>query len=165
MIVIKSIEVFNIDENRLRFLHNHCDKPTFRHAPTADHPVETTLTIEEITGQRFTNANGQKICIGMSEQVQEAIGLPMSIFAKMDSDLLKLELETEAYRGMGFWERLRFLFTGRLQGASKERSARAHNKKFDDTPEPSWLNNGLPEPDPDLSDYYINGAQVKKKKG
>ena len=38
---------------------------------------------EEIRGRRFTNNRGETVCIGMSKQAEEAIGLPFEVFEKL----------------------------------------------------------------------------------
>lgn len=48
---------------------------------------EVTTIRETITGEWFVNDIGESVCIGMSEQVQEAIGLPMKVFSKLGKEI------------------------------------------------------------------------------
>jgi len=106
-----------------------------------DGPTESPsrwTDIEEIEGKEFVNEKGQRVMLGMSEDVQNLIGLPFRVFREqekvidsyremnetfrkshdalhqsninlsMDNDILRNKLNF--YRNMSFWQRLRFLF-------------------------------------------------------
>ena len=119
MIVIKNIDLFEIARERVEISINQkicaCDpgaKPTFN-----------TIENEIINGERFYLPDGRKIIIGWSQQVRDAIGIPLTIFGNMRNEidgiekekfnlsvsLRKSKAELTTFKTMNFWNRLKFL--------------------------------------------------------
>ena len=127
MLVVKNIEVIEVDTNMLRIAHwdeLEVPKAPFRY-DTAEGTID--ITTEMIYGERFVNVHGEEFCIGMSKQVQEAIGLPMKIYNKMFSEMeilrttiaqLKQRYATalakiDKFESMKLWGRIKNVFTQR----------------------------------------------------
>ena len=49
----------------------------------------------------------------MSKQVQDAIGLPMECFEDMNNQLATQQRIISQLKEMGFWKRIKFVFTGK----------------------------------------------------
>lgn len=90
----------------------------------AGHATHVEYKTEYVRGERFINARGEEICIGMTERVQRAIGLPFEAFKNQNkrlNDIQKnnnqlrqqnesLKLELNMFRNMNFREKIKFLF-------------------------------------------------------
>ena len=124
MLAIKSIEVVEVDGDRLQFAQrqNIADVRVFD-TNNKPHKMDISAAYEAIEGRRFFNDDGKEFCIGMSKQVQDAIGLPFEIFENMNRqrelDLNKIILlgaeniflkkELGQHKEAGFWQRLKYL--------------------------------------------------------
>jgi hypothetical protein len=62
---------------------------------TGELPTMTQYDIETVKGQKFVNARGEAVVIGMSKAVQDAIGLPMEAFNKQGKEIHFLRDEIE----------------------------------------------------------------------
>ena len=119
MICIKSIEVLEVERKDVEVAHFKWPDGYFE---TGDYECSTMtaeLTYEMVRGRVFRNANGQEVCIGMTKQVQDAVGLPFEAFENMEKEISNLyeevgnlRLAISMLRGTGFWGRLRWLFGG-----------------------------------------------------
>ena len=134
MILIKNIEILSIDENTIDVYE--CDpeqlkaKSYIKYDRKSRANQDQFIGIESvkfkretIIGQRFKNSYGTDVVIGMSEQVQKALGLPFDYFEKMQDTITcleydkrnlkynieKLEKNLTEYKTMTFWKRLKFL--------------------------------------------------------
>jgi len=127
MLCIKNIDLVELDRDEVmiyKYEHHALDL----YLPSAtdeDDPISMAVATEIIRGRDFV-FRGERYCLGMSEQVQKAIGLPMECFDKMEKDLAiadqrtrNLEYQTGElskqlgeYKTMGFWRRFKALFTG-----------------------------------------------------
>lgn len=81
-------------------------------------PIE--VTEEMVKGETFCTANGDTICIGMTKEVQTAIGLPFNEFDSLRERLYQnhlriMDAERERYnverrinrfKNLGYWKRL-----------------------------------------------------------
>lgn len=82
------------------------------------------VTREVIQGEKFRLPDGREFCIGLSEEVHVALGIPLKAWANMNEmmDEQRAELfglrkcshnqlhALKQYRTMSRWERFRFLF-------------------------------------------------------
>lgn len=96
---------------------------------------EPLFEIEHINGERFVNARGETVCIGMAKQVRDAIGLPFESFSNMNKELDSLRAsfashvrqikdlsatlavsttKLDAASSASLWKRIRYVFTKRL---------------------------------------------------
>jgi len=138
MIVVLSVEYAETDRDVMQRTIFPSQVPVYS---TEDGPEEMPsrfLEVENIVGKEFVNEKGQRVMLGMSEDVQNLIGLPFRVFRdqekvidsyrnmnetfrksnnalqqsninlSMDNDILRNKLNF--YRNMSFWQRLRFLF-------------------------------------------------------
>ena len=128
MLVVKNIEVLEVDRSMLRVVY--MDEQMVHNAPLCYDTAEETvpITTEMIVGEEFVNARGQKFCIGLSKQVQEAIGLPMKAFSGMSSKIetqrttisqLKRKYgvvlaKIDKFESMKLWERIKYVFTNKV---------------------------------------------------
>ncbi len=124
MLAIKSIKIVQIDGDRLEFAQqqNIADVRVFdvNNKPCK---MDVSEAYEAIKGKRFFNAQGKEFCIGMSKQVQDAIGLPFEVFDGMRQQrkiniekITRLYVETvdlkdqlNQHNKAGFWKRLKYL--------------------------------------------------------
>lgn len=116
MILIESIKTRHIPGP---FAHvAHFPEPGFCAEPgsmTEDGYVETELVIAE----HFRTAEGAEIQIGMTEKVQNVLGLPMTAFTKqrdfIDTQhrtIVRLGGQLKRYETLAWWQRLVWLFKG-----------------------------------------------------
>jgi len=98
-------------------------------------PCKTSIpvTIEDIEGQRFRTEDGRELIIGMTQAVQDSIGLPMQAFKNMNEEIgnlryrctlqqrdisfmqervEKADLEFSRIYTASAWKRLVWLFKG-----------------------------------------------------
>lgn len=123
MIVIKEIKVVNVDRNIAEFaIADH--KPFVWLEKPGLIPESIEVTREMVRGRIFVNTRGQRLCIGMTREVQEAIGLPFEIFDSMDQKITglskqnhELRCRAQAYMDwhdnfirLNFWGRLKYAF-------------------------------------------------------
>ena len=130
MIVIRSIDIVNVPNDWYKFVS--LDDSRFRRSvylanPDARENIE--IKTEMVKGKIFVNRNGKKFCIGMSEQVQNAIGLPFEVFesqqravdiwyaeyVKSDTRKRELEILNNKIIKLNFWQRLLFAFTKKVR--------------------------------------------------
>lgn len=90
---------------------------------------------ESIHGRIFRNSRGEDICIGMTREVQITIGLPFEAFESQNKQIEDLSrevgrnraqlvlssLQLSIYEGAGFFQRLKYLFTGVMQEKRDDR--------------------------------------------
>lgn len=76
---------------------------------------------EIIRGHIFYNYKGEEVCIGWSKDIQEAIGLPFSVFAECEKNteengryIKHLRGILSLYEKAGFLKRLKYLFKGEI---------------------------------------------------
>lgn len=131
MLVVKSIEVVEVNTDvffvrRPRGIDKY---PTSAGGMVA---LRDEQVVDMVKGRRFINQNGNEFCIGMTRQAQTALGVPFEAI-----DTMKLALEEAAAQlrtsrkdaeqqrakvavlenkinGARFWNRLKYLLTGRL---------------------------------------------------
>jgi len=115
MIVITKIEYKTIDNYQDRIEKFRFQNPKLDINPL-EHP-EMKIHTEIIKGRRFVNIKGKEICIGMSEEVQELIGLPFEVFENLQSDIeyerdmnKKILKQLRTYQHMGIWDRIKNIF-------------------------------------------------------
>ena len=128
MLCITKIEVVNVPEDKLDLYY--FDSPFANVLPIeGTDPIEyTEVKVEHIKGRVFINNRHEEICIGMSKQVQDLIGLPFYVYEKMSREnesLLsnynyvnklykKVDTELDKYKKLTFFKRLKFLFTKKV---------------------------------------------------
>jgi len=126
MILVKDVTVLKVKG----------DVVNFAHIPEYDGPIEwdysdsdpIEIRNEVIRGTVFCDRHGQKVCIGATEDVQRLIGLPFEVFNNQQNELTRANAESRRYRRelnaalveigrigtADWWDRLKFLFTGRI---------------------------------------------------
>ena len=80
---------------------------------------ELNVVTELVKGRKFVNSRGQKVCIGMTSEVQQLVGLPFEAFDRMEKEVRELTLQRNRIYArlnrievLTFWRRLKFLFRG-----------------------------------------------------
>jgi len=121
MICIKEIKVVDVDEDFIMISRME-GLPPFADLYPYDGDMSQEMvevTNEMVHGTRFRNSNGLDVCIGMTQQVQDLIGLPFEAFSNMEATILGMKLkitallkELDEFKTMGFFGRLKFLFRG-----------------------------------------------------
>jgi len=121
MICIKSIEVLEVEREHVEMAH--LTPPYQEVLPIGEESIEIKVLYEMVRGRRFINHDGKEVCIGMTKQVQDAIGLPFAVFENMEKKIgdLQLARDTTKFKldrlccrlnNTGFWGRLKWLFRG-----------------------------------------------------
>jgi hypothetical protein len=122
MLLVKNIEVELVPEDIIQIIQRD-ERNKYLDYKQIDEKVQTV--VELIRGQRFVNERGEQVCIGMSEKVRTAIGLPFEVYNNLKQELETLErmynfktktlLELQNTIAMAkFLGRLRYLFTCKL---------------------------------------------------
>jgi len=113
MIVVKSVEI--IDSGDINDRYEYWNR--FKLGPLPDDFIkDEDIFKEAIEGRYFTwflDGERHEVCIGWSNEVQKALGLPFEVFNKQEEALLAYRALLHKYEGMGFWQRLKFLFKGK----------------------------------------------------
>lgn len=124
MICISEIKVVKADRDFL-YLSKIDNVPPFAEVIGSPLHEYAEVKTEMVTGKVFVNNNGERICIGMTKQVQDLIGLPFSAFDNMakriDEDnatirnlnvsVSQYKSEIDKYKTARFIDRLKYLFT------------------------------------------------------
>jgi len=125
MIAVTNVEVMEVNGKKVEIDH----LPSFDIIPNPRLGTqECVYQTEMIIGKQFINHEGKTVYIGMSKKVQETIGLSFEAFEKLRSERDKLKDENgniraeigylkkkvKKYETMNFWQKLQFLFTGRI---------------------------------------------------
>ena len=115
MLLIESIKYIEV-ENDVWPIHSFTAP---RYYNNHDEPVEESVVHEMVTGRRFVNSHGVEICVGISEEVQNLIGLPFEVFNNMETELSELNYividqnkTLSNFRNMSLWDRLKGVFIG-----------------------------------------------------
>ncbi|NIU12591.1 MAG: hypothetical protein GWN76_00800 [candidate division Zixibacteria bacterium] len=126
MLVVIGVDVRSVVDNPHYFDAVRKHHPRVSIQDLAEIPFPKEVPLELVRGTTFINDRGQEITIGMTQEVQEAIGLPMDVFNSQTEQIDKLnhevaqkvqevkELKTalKDYRTMTVWGRVKFLFSG-----------------------------------------------------
>ena len=87
MLVVKDIDVIQIDRDSIQL----ASMPGIDgYSPSY---LDPPITFETIRGRVFRNSRGERICIGMSNVAQQAIGLPFDVFESMNRQMFELHNE------------------------------------------------------------------------
>ncbi len=128
MILIKDIEVVIVPNNYVYEMYEKMGKPSISYGERDYLEKELKMTKELIRGERFINTRGETVCIGMTKQVQDTIGLSfqaLNTLTKFNRELQrdlnntiadkkKLEEKIKKINSYGFLTRLNYLFTKQL---------------------------------------------------
>ena len=117
MLCITEIKVVEANRDLIEIAHMR-GIPFFSELLGSD-PVERVAVEREVVhGREFVNSRGERVCIGLSRQVQELIGLPFEVFDDLSNELrderianIELHSRVVDYEYAGFWTRLRYAFT------------------------------------------------------
>jgi len=126
MICIKSIEVIEVERDDVEVAHFRWPDGYFETGDYECSPMTAELTYEMVRGRRFRNRDGKEVCMGMTKQVQDAVGLPFEAFEDMEKEIYSLNKERKRLKqevgdltralmklhNTGFWGRLKWLFVG-----------------------------------------------------
>lgn len=117
MIVVTDVEIIDTKSIEQRWKYWH--KTLYKKLPAPVHTEyleDEYMFCETIEGHRFVwflNGEKHELCIGWSDQVQKALGLPFDVFKNQEEMLMWQRALIHYYEGMSFWQRLKFLFKGK----------------------------------------------------
>ena len=125
MILIKNIEVEVVSNDYVYEMYEKMGKPSISYGERDYLEKELKMTKELIRGQRFINNRGETVCIGMTKQVQDTIGLSFQAFENLRRYNEELREHLRNMRNnektavnkiehSGFLTRLKYLFTKQL---------------------------------------------------
>lgn len=128
MIVVTGIEIC------------HCERDSYEVHRLTEEPTSINMSndvfrcpdieTEIIRGRLFVNARGEEVCLGASEDIQKALGIPMEAFDNLRKEVEKATLKVfyleevkdeyrfellalrKKYKTMSFLNRLKFLLFG-----------------------------------------------------
>lgn len=128
MIVVTDIKYMVCQEDQLRIAY-------MEKQPISvfgfNHEVEKiNVTNEVIRGRYFVNNKGDEVCLSYKKDIQDLLGLPFEVFENLSNDIKilqglnfkitkekdKEEAKLKTFLNMSFWDRLKFLFTGKVKG-------------------------------------------------
>lgn len=131
MILITEVKTVTVDKNEVEIAHYE-NRPYVHGISGGSYwPIQMKAYYEYVRGERFINTRGEEVYLGMTAQVQEALGLPFSVFKDLndrleryrkkfrilsnDIELLEHNLgavrkDLQIYKTMKFIDRLKFLF-------------------------------------------------------
>lgn len=123
MLLIESVKAIEVrgDEAYVRI-----GRPAITSFDPAAMNSEISVESELVRGQRFYDMNGRVICIGMTQEVQDALKLPFDVYADLSNSVNSIDRELsiqkaisyrlryrlDTIKGMPFWERLSRVFVG-----------------------------------------------------
>jgi hypothetical protein len=87
MLVVKNIDVIQVDRDSIQL----ASMPGIN-VHSYDY-LDPPITFEMIHGRTFSNSRGERICIGISNDAQTAIGLPFEVFESMNNEIAYLKKE------------------------------------------------------------------------
>lgn len=136
MILVKSVEIEQVHGRQIQLAL----MPIFNNPWQNEDPSEIHHSIEVVEAQVFINSRGEELIVGISKEVQRALGIPMEtiqdmhntidqlehqisrmshdfiyITKKMNNTLFDLDMamqKKKAVETAGLWKRVKFLFTG-----------------------------------------------------
>lgn len=139
MILIKKIDTIEVpsDQYPIQSFDNFKELPYRRENDYL--PQELKVTQEIVRGITYRTLDGREICIGMSKQAQDAIGLPYEALIealdradrlhsenismshslkKRNTKILNLEKDLMEFKktinSLKFWDRFKFLIRGKM---------------------------------------------------
>ena len=125
MIVISEIKVFQTDLNPVEIAQQLSRNSGNYNSALLERYVPPEITTEMVLGRRYVNYQGEEVCIGMSKQAQDAIGLPFEVFDNMQNTINFLRKECDnlnasnfrllkninRYKSLDLFGRIKFLVT------------------------------------------------------
>jgi len=125
MILIKNIEVEVVSNDYVYEMYEKMGNPYVSYNERDHLEKELKMTKELIRGERFINNRGETVCIGMTKQVQDTIGLSFQAFERLHRYNKELREHLQNVRKQektavnkiehsGFLTRLKYLFTKQL---------------------------------------------------
>lgn len=122
MLLIRKVEYVDVPSDVTKiydFIDDKNNRPLFD--GNNDFLLNMMAVEQEIVrGKRYRNEKGDEICIGIPQEIQGILGLPFSDFKRLENNINALRIETKnlkkelkSYKEMSFWNRLKFLITGK----------------------------------------------------
>lgn len=136
MILVKSVETEQVHGKQIQLAL----MPEFNSLWQNDEPSETHYSTEVVEAQVFINSRGEELIVGISKEVQRALGIPMETIQdmhntidqlqhkinRMNRDFIAMTREhgrvckqldiankrKQLVESAGLWKRIKFLFTG-----------------------------------------------------
>lgn len=137
MILVEDVKIREVPGNRTEIFHYDDASEIAPLIADGQIPKDRQASghVESVYGQEFVDPHtNRRVMIGLPNKIGEALRLPLGAFDGMSEHITKLHQENnqlsrenvrlerrtrgsyrelEAFINMGFWKRLRFLFTGR----------------------------------------------------
>ena len=133
MLVIKKLEVQEINENQVEWLQA---PDSYRKVHPLDKPIsrDIPITAEMISGEICETPDGREICIGMTKEAEKVLGSFIYTIQQLKKQLImseervigyigiatKLDMELDEYickvENMNIWKRIKTLFIGYKDG-------------------------------------------------
>ena len=118
MIIIKKLELLEIKEDEYH-MRTYPDEQFLSTDPVSCKKEYFEVKTEHIQGERFILPSGKEFCIGWSEDVKIALGLPLTVHRNMDDKLErykrryeKREKSLKKLLNANWKERFKFFFRG-----------------------------------------------------
>lgn len=121
MILVESVKSYEVPEDFHKIIHKVSAYDAVElFTNDGAHIVSTNLLHELVSGRRYRRpSDGQEICIGWSQEVQDLLGMPLECWENMEAYLKDARWDNDDLRGKltaiksaGFLTRLKWLFTG-----------------------------------------------------
>jgi len=118
MIVVTDVSIIEARRDPIEWLPPNKYKSNFDAVDKEASDID--IESEIVNGRKFNMPGGKTVLIGLTQKIQDVLGLPMEAFENQEreinqlySDLASARLEICRLEGLGFWDRLRSLFLRR----------------------------------------------------
>lgn len=135
MILVEDVKIREVPHDYCQVFHYDSPLDDMYRPGEGPKPCDPIGTVEMVRGQEFVDPRTkERMTVGFTQKTREQLRLPLGAFDGMSEHITKLHQENnqlsrenvrlerrtrgsyrelEAFINMGFWKRLRFLFTGR----------------------------------------------------
>ena len=114
MLLVREVTIERVPRDTVRIAKH---SRVMNSGPCVPFDIET----EDVRGERFITHGGKMVCIGMTNDVREAIGLPCGIFERQQNEIRTLERQVaemsqradstvRKLRSLSWWQRCKVLF-------------------------------------------------------
>ena len=119
MTLVREVKIERVPRDTVKIIKCGRIPITLRDGPGVFAPAAAET--EDVVGERFITTNGKMVCIGLTQEVRDAIGLPCGIFQRQTNEIADLshqlsELqarrasEQTKLRKLSLWQRIKVLF-------------------------------------------------------
>jgi hypothetical protein len=115
MLLISNVEVRRVERNPVMVDHwSPMPAPVYKALDEGMDVPFQDVRQELVEIRRYRDVYGKEVFLGMTSEVQELLRLPYEAYQEAGLERDKAEDKIKKIKKMTFWQRLKFLFTGKL---------------------------------------------------